>query len=559
VLKLGLIVLALFGVAADAAAQVVRGTVRDAETGAPLQGVFVMLVDSAGQMRGGVLTNAQGTYATRAPLAGTFTLRAERIGHQSANSTPVVLSATEAQTVDITVKVMAIALAPVEVSSRNRCIARPRTGQRTAQLWEEARKALTVARWVENQKQIQFSARTYVRELEAGTMRVKSEGVRHNVSRSLPYAAIPADSLARHGFVRNEGGGYVFYGPDADVLLSSAFLNSHCFHSLDGSGATQGMVGLGFRPTTDSRLPDIEGVLWLDRKTLELRHIEYRYTNLGAEYRVKESGGGRTEFLRLKSGAWVVSKWHIRMPTVVASPLERGEFRVIALQEEGGEVLSVSDAESAQTLTHDGIVKGIVYDSVAGSPLADALVYLSGTSYQAKTDKAGRFEITGVPAGKYTVGFSHAVLDSMPTFPDARTIDVRQLESATVDLGTKSVLSQLAAKCPGYRRGLPMDSAGGVIFGHVRNERASAIANAEVIVSWKRYKRGPANRSGVPYAEHSTRAIARTDGTGFYVLCDVPLERPLEVRVSRSDEPATRVPMEIIGRPYRRLDFTLKD
>ncbi|HEY0304341.1 MAG TPA: carboxypeptidase-like regulatory domain-containing protein, partial [Longimicrobiales bacterium] len=71
-LKFALIVLAFFGVVADAAAQVVRGTVRDAETGAPLQGVFVMLVDSAGQMRGGVLTNAQGTYATRAPLAGTF-------------------------------------------------------------------------------------------------------------------------------------------------------------------------------------------------------------------------------------------------------------------------------------------------------------------------------------------------------------------------------------------------------------------------------------------------------------------------------------------------------
>ena len=311
--------------ATEASAQVVRGTVRDAESGSGLQGVFVMLLDSAGAMRGGVLTDVKGNFATRAPLSGTFTLRAERIGHQSATSGPVVLAAAETRTVDMTVSVAAIALAPVEVETQNRCSARPRSGARTAQLWEEVRKALAVARWVENQKQVQFATRTYVRELDARTMHVKSEGVRHDVSRRLPYAAIPADTLARYGFVRNAGAGFVFYGPDAEVLLSPAFLDGHCFRSVEGGDDNRGLVGLGFRPTAFSKLPDIEGVLWLDRATLELRHIEYRYTNVEREYRVRDTGG-RTEFLRLKSGAWIVSKWHIRMPTVV-SPCTRSGGR----------------------------------------------------------------------------------------------------------------------------------------------------------------------------------------------------------------------------------------
>lgn len=527
---------------ARADAQVVRGTVRDAESRATLQGVFVMLIDSAGQMRGGVLTDARGHYAVRAPVTGTYTLRADLIGHQSATTARVVLSSEATSTVDIDVNVAAIALAPVEVAARNRCIARPRSGHRTAQLWEEARKALTVARWVENQKQIQFTARTYSRRLDAHTMQVKSENARHDISRNLPYAAIDADTLARYGFVRNDGAGFVFYGPDAEVLLSTTFLDGHCFHSVEGAGATRGMVGLGFRPTADSRLPDIEGVLWLDRSTLELRHIEYRYTNFGREPRMRDSGG-RTEFVRLRSGAWIVSKWHIRIPTLVAATVERGQYRVVSLQEEGGEVLSVREEGATQTLTRDGVIRGTVYDSVGGAMLGGALVYLSGTSHQARTDEAGRFEIRGVPPGTYTVGFSHGVLDSMPALPTPQRVEVQQLQEAMVALAIRSVPAQLAEKCPVYQRGVPPNVSAGVLFGHVRNQRASGIANALVSVHFRRY----------------ASAVTRTDETGYFIICGVPADDPLEVRVSRADEVEARAQLRISGRPYRRHDFIIKD
>ena len=133
----------------SALSQIVRGTVVDESTNAPLPGVFVVLLDSLGRMRTGTLTDQKGFYAMRAPSAGPFTLRAERIGHRSVSTPPFALNTTQAHTVDSRVAVAAIALAPIEVSAgAKRCEARGEQGRRTAQLWEEARKALTVTQWV---------------------------------------------------------------------------------------------------------------------------------------------------------------------------------------------------------------------------------------------------------------------------------------------------------------------------------------------------------------------------------------------------------------------------
>ena len=172
---------------------------------------------------------------------------------------------------------------------------------------------------------------------------------------------------------------------------------------------------------------------------------------------------------------------------------------------------------------------------MAGRPLANALVYLSGTSYQAHTDDAGHFQLAGVPAGKYVIGFTHVVLDSMPSLPEPRAVDVRQLQEAVIELGTRALHSQLAEKCP------RSDEA--VLFGQVRNERAVGVAN--VVVS-AHFNRGAGTRG-------------KTDATGYYFVCDVPLDEPIEVRVRSNDGSAVTSKLRITGRPYRRLDLILKD
>jgi hypothetical protein len=536
-----LVLLVTFGAAAELSAQIVRGTVRDAESGAPLAGVFVVLLDSLDHTRGGVLTGENGRFALRASWPGTYRLRAERIGHQSTLSQPVVLTEAAASVVDLRAAVAAVELAAVEVAGDSRCTMRPRTGARTAQLWEEVRKALSVARWVQSQKTIEFESVSWLRNFKMPSMAVVAESLTHRVSTTLPYAAIPAGTLTRFGFVQQDLGDAVFYGPDADVLLSEEFLQSHCFESVEGRGVHANQVGLTFKPIEGNKLPDIAGTLWLDAGTLELRHIEYSYVNLADPMR--EGAGGRTDFRRLPTGAWIVSNWHIRVPATVE--FERGRMTVLEMRETGGLVTAVRKPTQHENLARAGVISGLVHDSVRGRPLADALVYLSGTTHRAQTDTAGRFAISGVPEGAYSLAFTHPVLDSMPALPLPREVRVAALDTTAADLGTSSFATQLALCCGG--------KAGGVLFGYVRDTDGT-VSNALVSATFQRNPKA----GGDPRVEQTIRLEVRTDASGQYLFCGLPFDSPVQLRAARRDEPPVRATASVHPLPYHRVDLQLR-
>jgi hypothetical protein len=523
-----------------AGAQIVRGTVTDMETKAPLRGVFVVLLDSAGHMRGGVLTDERGLYALHGPTSGTFTLRAELIGHQSTTSAAFVL-AGQARSVDMRVAVAPIALAPVGVEASSRCIRRPRQGERTAQLWEEVRKALSVTQWAERQRTLQFEMRSYIRELDARTLHVRNEAQRHDVTGRRPYAAADVDTLIRYGFVRNEGAGVVFYGPDADLLLSNAFLDHHCFHTVAGDKEKSGMAGLAFQPAIGSKLPDIAGILWLDERTLELKFIEYHYVNLAPEYRVR-GAGGRTAFRRLSTGVWIVSSWYIRMPTLAAGAL-RGTLRVTAIQEEGGEVVSIRDLRSTEHLAQDGTLMGVIFDSIGGRPFANAIAYLSGTAHRALTDSAGRFVISNIPPGKYLAAFTHPVLDSIPVFPTPRMVEVSALDTTRTELALAREDNLLNEACASAASAALIHKSG-VIFGYVRDARGHAVPNATIKVQSNDWA-------------GSRQSI--TDAGGHYTLCGVPAGSKLQLQASEGDRASARSTAMIDLRRFQRVDLQLRD
>lgn len=75
-------------------------------------------------------------------------------------------------------------------------------------------------------------------------------------------------------------------------------------------------------------------------------------------------------------------------------------------------------------------ITGIVYDSIAGAPLAGANVQLAAAdslgrfSGGAVSDSLGRFAIDGVPNGRYLIGFLHPMLDSLGLQPTLRAVTV---------------------------------------------------------------------------------------------------------------------------------------
>lgn len=334
-MKLCVLVLLLLGNAAAVSAQVVRGVVLEAGANTPVRGAFVVLLDSVGRSRAGVLTDDKGVYAIPAQSAGTYRVRAERIGHASTTSDAFALAAGQTLTVDIQAALAPIELAAVTTSKTSECVSRPKTGERTAQIWEEARKALSVAKWTSSQP-YRFAIQSWTRDLQVPSLHVISEKQRNQVTHTKPYAAVALDTLLRYGFVRKDDTDMVFYGVDADVLISDEFLDRHCFHSVIGEGKNRGSIGLAFSPVPKTKLPDVKGTLWLNPRTFELQYLEFTYENLPREYRLKGTGG-RTEFRRLDNGAWIVDKWYIRMPVVVG----RGGNRGYGIQEEGGQITKV--------------------------------------------------------------------------------------------------------------------------------------------------------------------------------------------------------------------------
>jgi hypothetical protein len=337
-------------------AQVVRGRVTERTTQALLGGVLVELLDAsrepAGERVAAVLSMADGTWALRAPAPGRYVITAKRIGVRRFTSAVLQLSAGETVVRDLAIEALSYQLPEVVVRGVTPCDAGARdgSGARVAALWEEARTAL-VATQVSLRDRL-FTARVtrYVRALEPRTRRVLGEtrseatGV---VTR--PFTAASVDSLSEFGYwLARADGRATYHGPDADVLLSGAFLRDHCFREVRGGRERRGMVGLRFQPVAGRTVPDVVGALWLDARTFELRLVGFHYSRTlpGVD---SADVGGEIHFARLPGGAWIIRKWFIRLPALALTTAPLTTDTTTApwvlvrpeagrLREEGGEV-----------------------------------------------------------------------------------------------------------------------------------------------------------------------------------------------------------------------------
>lgn len=309
---------------------------RDRASGAPIRGAFVTVVDSARSNRKGVLTDSVGRYVLRAP-AGNTRVRVELIGYETVTRSTVVPQ-TGAASLDLAMGIQPITMTELHAQTTRRCTIRPEAAELTARLWDEVRKALRVASWTERMQPVRLETRSWERTLEPYSMKVLAEKTWLGESRNKAWAAIDPDTLARYGFVRKlTGDSLLYYGPDADVLLSDAFLDTHCFSVVFGVDENKGLVGLAFKPVAKRKLQDIMGTLWLDPRTSQLRYIEYGYTNQPRMYDFPDVGG-ETHFRRLNNGAWIVERWYIRLPEVIRMP---NDYKLRAYSESGGEVIAI--------------------------------------------------------------------------------------------------------------------------------------------------------------------------------------------------------------------------
>ncbi|HEX7243843.1 MAG TPA: carboxypeptidase regulatory-like domain-containing protein [Longimicrobiaceae bacterium] len=524
---------------APLSAQAVRGELVDAESGRPVGGVLVVLLDASGKQVEGAFSDAAGRFLIRAPSVGRYTLRAERIGRESAASPALQLADGETLVHRLVSRARPVALEALVVQGASgardgkRCDPLPDAGRQTAALWEEARKALNAAAWTERRQPYRVEIFRHDRVLVPSTMVVESERtVRRTGSTTSPFVSVSAERLARHGFVQTMGDSVDYHGPDAQVLLSDAFLATHCFRAEPGTGEDRELAGLAFEPVRGRSVPDVRGTLWLDPKTGELRRLEYTYTGLIMSGPTGQLGG-RMDFERLPTGEWIIPRWRIRVPLVEVQAVQAGLIsverkRIGRFKEESGEVVELRDAQGRLVRSNTrAALAGTVWDSTRSVPLAGARVRLAGTSVETSTGPDGRFRLAEVAEGRYTLTFDHPRADSLEFAPEGVEVELRREREGAAQLAIPPLAALLASRC-----GLVERKAGtGVVAGTVRQEGTKAPPVAvPVILSWAASGDVPAGRVSV-----------LTDYLGHYLACTVPAGVPVVARVGLVADAATEV------------------
>jgi Carboxypeptidase regulatory-like domain len=161
-------------------------------------------------------------------------------------------------------------------------------------------------------------------------------------------------------------------------------------------------------------------------------------------------------------------------------------------------------------------LRGTVFDSTSMAALAGARVAVIGTIASTTADDAGRFELTGIPAGTHWVSFFHPRLQTLGVSPPSRQVAFRDGETKEMVLAVPSEATLVLGWCmaeqpgPGYAvvAGMVTDSLTGVPM-------PRAIVTA-----------APVRRTvGAPAPTE-----VRTDDAGYYRLCSVPAGTEMKIQ-----------------------------
>jgi len=361
--------------AVPAAAQSVRGQLTDSITRVPIPGAFLTLVDEHGGERARTITNAAGEFLLTAPSAGTYRLRSKRIGFRPYVSRPLTLRDGEVISYQVVVDPIPVALANIVVEGERQCDVA--AGASVAAVWEEIHEALAAVAWTSRLPNYWYDISHFQRDLTASGRRKGLDSLWRDVGyRLIPFKSEAPEELAMHGFVvaaDDETGGWVYWAPDADVLVSDPFVRTHCFETKERHGEAGELIGLEFTPARGRSVSDITGTLWIDRSTAELRMLEYTYTRLPEDL-VAPRAGGRVEFLRLPSGTWIVRDWVIRMPLAVLTqrPMAMGTFpQVVGFRETGGSAVEIKTRGGTVVYRSDSLAAALAAVTPATAAAVD--------------------------------------------------------------------------------------------------------------------------------------------------------------------------------------------
>ena len=516
-----LVAVAFFAAGNRLAAQEVLVEVVELSTGKPIIGANLSLVDEHGMSLFGNFSDQGGHSALRAPSAGRYVVRADKVGYESWSS--VILHVTGAA-----IHVRA-GMAPLRnpsalvVRSETACQLLTPPGTPAGDLWVEIRKALTASALTDAQGLVPLDVDLYERALDRNLGVVAERKEQRSRIARRPATGISWDQLdsARRGAVT---GGEVYRAPEAATLMSEQFVKSHCYAAIRGYGPETGLTGLEFKPAKIGSQPEITGVLWLDPKANALRSLNFDYVNLPIPLRVARTTG-RIEYQQLPGGQWIVPRWYIRMPRVAQMTAVDS---LLGYQEVGGTSrpagtaapASVASAaipaieEAPAAARPQSFISGVVYDSTTGTPLQGVQVSTGGGRFKTTTTRGGHYDLAVDGPLSDTLVFEH---------PRLRLYRVAtRLQTISLPSGARGQANVLVPSYGTLRKGLcgrneTATESQGIAAGYVRDATGRPVPNAHVWATWQVLW---VEQNGRLVSTNQQRTVETDTGSdGSYLMC----------------------------------------
>lgn len=199
-------------------------------------------------------------------------------------------------------------------------------------------------------------------------------------------------------------------------------------------------------------------------------------------------------------------------------------------------------------------VSGIVHDSLAGRPLANATVQLvdhaniASAARTTTTDSLGRYALDGVAAGRYTLGFFHPILDSLGVEAPMRPVVVDGREPVRGDLAVPSARRFRSTVC-GAPNGA--DIEGGIVIGVLRNPVDGApLAGGTVTGEWLEYA---FTHQGIQ--RRAPRVSAKTSESGWFAICGTPRGGTMLLHATRGADSTDRVEITVPADGFLRREL----
>ena len=567
--------------------QQVSGVVQVNNTAMPSTETSVALIDSAGVVAAITITSSNGGFTLRAPAAGTYRIRARRIGFLPDSSKFLTLTAGQRpQHISISLNAFPVQLVRVGVEEARRCVIAPQAGATVFRLWQEAQSALTATAATSDDAGTGFVLHRFERKLDPRTGKIEeSRSWNSRATTSEPYASVPAESLEAHGFVVPEGKMLVYYAPDARTLISDAFARTHCFRPIE-DGLHPDLIGLSFAPTQqrlrDRSVRDILGTLWFDRATFDLRTLDFEYrddpTTEGDD---NPSASGRLEYARLPNERWIVNHWVIHMPvvafvTAVTAPnglatdagsitLSRRRVRqVTSIWEAGGDVANTLPLPSARgssaIISAYGTVVGNVVDTTSSGALEgvqgirvtlrrDDMPSDSPARYSTVSDSAGHFAFDGVVPARYSIDMKSARLDTLGIviIPKPVLVDPASAQSFMTVIPTAAVVMHNLC-------GSNIRPGEALLRGTVSDSANDPVPHARVDVSW--FAIPDVRQDHFSATTHNLAVFS--DDRGAYAVCGIPTDRPLKIVVKDDAAARTTTTFSTQKTPVGMVNFVLR-